>query len=482
MKLFFQQMMAFLLVTLSSLLIVGLVFIQFTKDSVYRNKWHSLQEYADSIFQQAIVLDTETADVKSVQVDQLQGVEKLLDNQHIHFTIYTNDGNTISYPNRNIASRITKAQRRELKNGDTVKTKSRMTFDKSSRQVTITEMDKPYFNRNGNLVCVISIGSPLANVQAGIEKVKKNLFMTFAFAIIVAVIASYFLSRYLVRRIQAIREAAHKVTEGNFNVQLVSGRKDEIGELTNDFNIMTASLKESNDEIKRQEERRRAFMADAAHEMRTPLTTINGILEGLEYDAIPEDSKEESVHLMQRETKRLIRLVNDNLDYERLRTNKISLNRHQINLKQATQRISKQLAKKAKLENDVIIIDMADDVMVYADTDRLIQILFNIIQNGIQFTQNGKITIRAQNAKDGTDIQISDNGIGMTEEQIKNIWERYYKADASRIQTKGESGLGMAIVHELMQVHGGQITVESTPEKGTTFKLHFPEQQKKLGH
>ncbi|MCZ3393578.1 HAMP domain-containing protein, partial [Enterococcus faecium] len=185
--------------------------------------------------------------------------------------------------------------------------------------------------------------------------------------------------RYLVRRIQAIREAAHKVTEGNFNVQLVSGRKDEIGELTNDFNIMTASLKESNDEIKRQEERRRAFMADAAHEMRTPLTTINGILEGLEYDAIPEDSKEESVHLMQRETKRLIRLVNDNLDYERLRTNKISLNRHQINLKQATQRISKQLAKKAKLENDVIIIDMADDVMVYADTDRLIQILFNII-------------------------------------------------------------------------------------------------------
>ena len=104
----------------------------------------------------------------------------------------------------------------------------------------MTEMDKPYFNRNGNLVCVISIGSPLANVQADIEKVKKNLFMTFAFAIIVAVIASYFLSRYLVRRIQAIREAAHKVTEGNFNVQLVSGRKDEIGELTNDFNFRGA--------------------------------------------------------------------------------------------------------------------------------------------------------------------------------------------------------------------------------------------------
>lgn len=480
MKLFFQQMMAFLMVTLSTLLIIGLVFIQFTTDSVYRNKWHSLQEYSDSIFQQSVVLDTETADVKNVQVDQLQGIEKLLQNQHIHFTIFTPDGNTISYPTRNTSPQLTKSQWKRLQKGTTLKLKSNITLNDNQRSITMTEMYKPYFNRSGELVCVISVGSPLANVQADIQKVQKNLLMTFGFAILVAIVASYFLSRYLVQRIQKIREAAHKVTEGDFSVKLAPGRKDEIGELSSDFNIMTESLKESNDEIKRQEERRRAFMADAAHEMRTPLTTINGILEGLEYDAIPEEDKEESVHLMQRETKRLIRLVNDNLDFERIRTNKISLSRHQINLKQAVQRIAKQLGKKARLENDVIKVDMANDVTVYADTDRLVQILFNIIQNGIQFTQGGQITIRAQNVKDGTDIQISDNGIGMTPDQVQNIWERYYKADASRIQTKGESGLGMAIVHELIQVHGGTIEVVSEPEKGTTFKLHFPEQQKKL--
>jgi signal transduction histidine kinase len=237
---------------------------------------------------------------------------------------------------------------------------------------------------------------------------------------------------------------------------------------------MTKSLKESNDEIKRQEERRRAFMADAAHEMRTPLTTINGLLEGLEYDAIPEDSKEESIRLMQRETKRLIRLVNDNLDYERIRTNKIKLDCQMVNLKQAVLRVVEQLGKKAEKENDQLIVEMNSDVVVYADPDRLIQILFNIVQNGIQFTQNGQITVRAQNASNGTNIQISDNGIGMTEDQIKNIWERYYKADASRIQTKGESGLGMAIVHELVQIHGGEIEVSSAPGRGTTFKLHFP--------
>ncbi|QAR87237.1 HAMP domain-containing histidine kinase [Pediococcus acidilactici] len=474
MKLFFQQMMAFLAVTVATLLIVGLVFIQFTRDSVYRTKWHSLQEYADSIFQQSVVLDPQDSSVTTVRVDQLMGMERLLNNQHIHFTIYTENGERVSYPNDNTATQISKKQWRELNKGNILHQESRMAVGQVKHRITMTELKKPYFDRQGKLICVIAVGSPLANVQADIQQVQKNLLVTFGLAILVAIVASYFLSRYMVRRIQKIRQAAHRVTEGDFEVQLDPGRQDEIGELSADFNLMTKSLKESNDEIKRQEERRRAFMADAAHEMRTPLTTINGLLEGLEYDAIPEDSKEESIRLMQRETKRLIRLVNDNLDYERIRTNKIKLDCQMVNLKQAVLRVVEQLGKKAEKENDQLIVEMNSDVVVYADPDRLIQILFNIVQNGIQFTQNGQITVRAQNASNGTNIQISDNGIGMTEDQIKNIWERYYKADASRIQTKGESGLGMAIVHELVQIHGGEIEVSSAPGRGTTFKLHFP--------
>lgn len=474
MKLFFQQMMAFLAVTVATLLIVGLVFIQFTRDSVYRTKWHSLQEYADSIFQQSVVLDPQDSSVTTVRVDQLMGMERLLNNQHIHFTIYTENGERVSYPNDNTATQISKKQWRELNKGNILRQESRMAVGQVKHRITMTELKKPYFDRQGKLICVIAVGSPLANVQADIQQVQKNLLVTFGLAILVAIVASYFLSRYMVRRIQKIRQAAHRVTEGDFEVQLDPGRQDEIGELSADFNLMTKSLKESNDEIKRQEERRRAFMADAAHEMRTPLTTINGLLEGLEYDAIPEDSKEESIRLIQRETKRLIRLVNDNLDYERIRTNKIKLDCQMVNLKQAVLRVVEQLGKKAEKENDQLIVEMNSDVVVYADPDRLIQILFNIVQNGIQFTQNGQITVRAQNASNGTNIQISDNGIGMTEDQIKNIWERYYKADASRIQTKGESGLGMAIVHELVQIHGGEIEVSSAPGRGTTFKLHFP--------
>ena len=238
-------------------------------------------------------------------------------------------------------------------------------------------------------------------------------------------------------------------------------------------------MRESNEEIKRQEERRRQFFADAAHEMRTPLTTINGLLEGLAYDAIPEESKEKSIELMRNETKRLIRLVNENLDYEKIRSGQIELSKTEFDVVQVLNNIIKQLRNKAEQVGDKFELYTPDKLMVYADYDRLVQIIFNITQNAIQFTENGVISISAEKGNEETIIRISDNGIGMNEEQLRNIWERYYKADPSRKNTKyGESGLGLSIVHQLMQLHQGSVTVESKEGKGTTFTLRFPNKNK----
>src|SRR5690606_9302692 len=110
--------------------------------------------------------------------------------------------------------------------------------------------------------------------------------------------------------------------------------------------------------------------------------------------------------------------------------------------------------------------------------DRFIQILYNLVQNAIQFTTDGVITITAEQEAEGSKFTVADTGIGMTKEQARNIWERYYKADVSRMSTKyGESGLGLAIVQQLVQLHGGKITVESTLGEGSTFTIFFPSEQ-----
>lgn len=222
-------------------------------------------------------------------------------------------------------------------------------------------------------------------------------------------------------------------------------------------------------------------MQDVAHEMRTPLTTINGLLEGLEYNVFDEEQEMRSIKIMRKETKRLIRLVNENLDYENIQSNRIILRKQHFPLNEAMTEISEQLASIAADSNNKIIIqDDLDKINVYADFDRFKQIIVNLIKNSIQFTQDGTIMIDALETKEITKISITDSGIGMSKEHIENIWDRYYKVDPSRKNTKyGESGLGLPIVKQLVELHDGTIDVTSELGKGTKIILKFPRKKSK---
>ena len=221
-------------------------------------------------------------------------------------------------------------------------------------------------------------------------------------------------------------------------------------------------------------------MMDIAHEMRTPLTSINGILEGLSHDMIPEKSRERSIALMHQETKRMIRMVNENLDYEKIRSNQVVLVKQEFAASEALQNVQEQLTKKAASKGNIIRIYVnPEDLKIYADYDRFIQILVNLINNAIQFTEKGTITLIAEETADESVIKVSDTGIGIEEKEILSIWERFYKVDISRKNNKfGESGIGLAIVQSLVKNHKGKIDVQSEPHKGTTFTITFPKKDR----
>ncbi|MEE5987459.1 HAMP domain-containing histidine kinase [Ligilactobacillus equi] len=507
MKIFYQQVLAFFTVILTLLVILGFSFFHLMKENVYRNTWFQLENYAHSLKSSGTLRLLEVDDSREsliVNQTKLESFDELLQGQGVHMTIYTKRDEII-YPNNAFKASISKKEWKKLKQGKIIyrkfdiagrRVKKKMVKPTTNLDVSLPEPPKkldsaysterqqltdifvPCFNSRKELVAVISLGSIASNIKEAVTAVEVNLLYALLISAALGLIVSFILAHYMTKKIRRLQSATKQIADGNFDVAIKNRGKDELDELAHDFNRMASSLAASNKEIERQEELRLRFMADAAHEMRTPLTTINGILEGLAYDVIPEESKEKSITLMQNETKRLIRLVNENLDYEKIRSGVIVLNQTELNASEIIKNIAKQLEAKAQENNDCFELALPDELPIYADYDRLVQIVFNITQNAIQFTQNGTIGFSGERGYRETVIRIYDTGIGMTSEQVQNIWERYYKADPSRTNKKyGESGLGLSIVKQLVDLHQAQIEVQSQVGKGTTFTMTFPDKQ-----
>ena len=468
---FYQQMLAFFAVVTIVLIILGFSFLQFARNTAYQNTETQLFGYAEALIDE------------DLQMDKLENGQVILKNQDVSIFVFDSTDSMI-YPSttEKYVSGISDQDLKKLKNGEPISLTQRNT-DFFGNQINTAIVYQPFFTQStGEFYGFIAVSAPISTIEANLKDIRNNLFSAFIFSIVGATIASYLFAKFQVKRINRIRSATHKVSKGDFNVQLENKEMDEFDDLAADFNSMVDSLKSSQEEIERQEKRRRQFMADAAHEMRTPLTTINGLLEGLEHDMIPENQKQRSIQLMQNETRRLIRLVTENLDYEKIRSNQITLQKQTFDAYEALEMIVEQLKGKASDSGDELVLDCPTELEIYADYDRFSQIIVNIIQNAIQFTTNGKISIIGYYGENESIIKIKDSGIGMTAEEVKNIWERYYKADISRKNTKyGESGLGLAIVQQLVNLHGASVEVESLPGEGTTFTLSFPFDLNEIG-
>lgn len=321
----------------------------------------------------------------------------------------------------------------------------------------------------------ISLAAPLDDLEAQLNAVQRNILYSLIFAIIIGIIISIIYSVFQTRKINRLQEATKEIAQGNYDVEINTTGQDEFGDLARDFQLMTYSLLESKEEIERQEQLRRQFMMDVAHEMRTPLTTMSGLLEGLKYNMIPEKQRERSIELIEKETHRLTRLVNENLDYERIRNRQVALKIQDIDGRQILKQIKEQLDTKALQKNNTISVKVQDDLIIRADYDRLIQILINLVTNAIQFSADSDIIIEGRMFDAYSEIKVIDHGIGIDSKQMKSIWERFYKVDESRKNTEfGESGIGLAVVKSLVEAHDGTIEAESEPGEGSIFTVRFP--------
>lgn len=463
-KYLYQQLFSHLSVIIIAFVILSLLFSQFVEQFVYNNKIDELTTYGHNILH-----DMETTTRGSQTV--LSEYSTVLVGRDILFSLFDEESKIVYAMQGNGPEvSLQDEEWNKIINGEIVVVKQ--DFKRFDEGVTFVLL--PYFH-NGSFIGGILLASPIQGMSAAISQINNYLFYTVVIALVVSLLLGWVLSTFHVNRIKRIQLATSKVARGDYAVKIPSSNFDEIGELARDFNYMVEKLKLSMEEIEILENRRRKFMADVSHELRTPLTTISGVIEGIRNDMIPESEKARGMQLASKETKRLIRLVNENLDYEKIRSNQVTLNQTEIQLNEVFEIIKDQLSMLADEKENEIKLDVADNIVIYADYDRLTQILINIIKNSIQFTDKGVIYLRGFTSDDETIIEIEDTGTGINPEDIENIWQRFYKAGLSRSTNPyGEFGLGLAIVKQLVVLHQGEIDVTSEASQGTKFTLTFP--------
>lgn len=465
-KFIYQLLSSQLIILILAFLVLSFSFSRFVENYIFENKVEELVDFGTEI--RSNYLENTVLPMANLRV-----YTDILDARNIRFMVFNEFGQILYSSHLKAPTYLLEDDEwNQLRAGEIIinKQDSKRFSDKVSI-VTI-----PIIKEDKFLGGIFMI-SPVTKTLVVASELNTILFNTIFLALLVVMLFSGIFSKNLIKRITALRKATSMISKGNYDVHLNYKYEDEFSLLFEDFNVMASKLKKSDEEIMRLENRRRKFIADLSHEMRTPLTTIAGVADGILNKLIPLSDIDKGMDLIHRESKRLIRLVNENLDYEKIRSNNLKLHKFNFQLLDVLHLIEEQLSIFAEKKNNTIIVDVNDEILVYADYDRFFQIIYNIVKNGIQFTDHGTIYLSGEETEEETIIHIKDTGIGINKEELELIWDRFYKADLSRTgNTYGEFGIGLSIVKQLVTLHGGTIEVASEKNKGTTFTIKLPKQ------
>jgi two-component system OmpR family sensor kinase len=323
-------------------------------------------------------------------------------------------------------------------------------------------------------------------VADSLEKVDKTLSqLRFLFLILglIALIAIAMAARWIIalglKPLEAVEDTAEAIAAGDLSARLPAAKPDtEVGRLTTSLNTMLARIEESFTARLESESKLRRFVADASHELRTPLTAIRGFAELHRQGAVVgEEKTKELINRIEKESVRMSSLVEDLLLLARLDQSR-ELAKEPVDLNTLiTEAVAS--ARAAGPNHPIEIKLEASEIFVLGDSQRIHQVIANLLANARAHTPNGtQISITAMQGVSETTIAVSDKGPGLSKADQDRIFERFYRADPSRVRNSGEgSGLGLSIVDAVMKAHGGYVTVKSEVGQGATFTLHFLNQE-----
>ncbi|MBN3173274.1 two-component system sensor histidine kinase BaeS [Pectobacterium brasiliense] len=298
------------------------------------------------------------------------------------------------------------------------------------------------------------------------QQQQRTSWLIVALSTLLAIIATWLTARGLLAPVKRLVSGMHSLASGDFSTRVTASSHDELGRLGQDFNQLAITLEKN-------EQSRRAFMADVSHELRTPLAVLRGELEALQDGVRKPDSH--SLHSLQSEVTTLTKLVNDLHQLTLSDRGALAYRKASVDVVQILHIAIAAFHERFQKKQITLTTDLPTQASVFGDPDRLSQLFNNLLENSLRYTdEQGQLTIAVIQQHKCWAIIWQDSAPGVTDEQLTMIFERFYRAESSRNRASGGSGLGLAICNNIVEAHSGRLYAEHSPLGGVMITIELP--------
>jgi signal transduction histidine kinase len=301
-----------------------------------------------------------------------------------------------------------------------------------------------------------------------IKKIRWIIYYGMFISIGLVVIVSIWISRYMTKPITQIKNAAQNIADGDVDREINIERNDEFGTLATSLDQMASKLRADTEQIKQFAKKQRQFFADITHEIRNPLHTISGALEMLELESLSSEKKQKYIRSAKKQTQRISRLFKDLKTLQRYDSDEYFVEMQEFDLAPIADHIEELYAERADEKKIDLNIDH-HPCKVIGDPGKVEQVIDNLISNALKYTNNGSVNLRYEESNELVTISVQDTGIGISDEHLNRLFDRFYRTDKARSRDKGGTGLGLAVVKSILNAHNSDINVESKVGEGTRF-------------
>lgn len=314
---------------------------------------------------------------------------------------------------------------------------------------------------------IIYLYYPLAKIsELAQQEIGLIVVVAILFTALIAV-ACYYGLRKILRPLKQLQEAVVEMTDGHYEVRVPVTSSDEMGQLSEAFNKMANT-------IQREDEAQKTFLATVSHELRTPISYVKGYSESIQQHMLTAEQQEDAINVIVKEASRMERLTNDLMQLVR----KEQVQQHEflpIVLAECLRDVVKLLTPRLEQKKLAVNLTIDEAIIVEADETQLKQVFINLLENAVQYSDvQSRIDIEVNEQNDMANITVKDYGIGIPQEHLSRITERFYRVNKARSRADGGSGLGLSIVKQIVQQHQGTLLITSEEQKGTTVTIQIP--------